>query len=258
MTSPYQRKVHYETQFVDVALRDSMSMSSSRTIALAGLEMWMPEHRIATDPGWAPGPPSPTRPPRPGSSDTVLIRKCLRGNEETWGLLVEKYSRLVYSIPLKLAILPENAADILQAVFLDLLNSLARFRRVDSLRPWLVMATLEKCLQWRKKQAAGADDPGREPGETTALAPARLLEELEQEQVLREAVSALPAGDQEMVQALFYGPEPMPYAEVAQRAASAPGGHHGHRCLKNLCRKLAEMGFARADGWPSPAGGRAV
>jgi len=31
--------------------------------------------------------------------DTRLVKECLRGNEQAWSLLIDKYKALIYSIP---------------------------------------------------------------------------------------------------------------------------------------------------------------
>lgn len=67
-----------------------------------------------------------------------MVAECLAGNEQAWSALIEKYKRLIYSIPTKYQASPEDAADIFQAVCLELFSELPRLRKAESLRAWLV------------------------------------------------------------------------------------------------------------------------
>jgi hypothetical protein len=63
-----------------------------------------------------------------------LIAECLNGNQQAWHMLVERYKNLIYSVPLKYGAPPQDAADIFQAVCLDLFNELPRIRDADAIQ----------------------------------------------------------------------------------------------------------------------------
>ncbi len=65
------------------------------------------------------------------SSDERLVALCLKGDEQAWADLIEKYKNLIYSIPIKLGMY-EDAADIFQSVCVDLLSDLSKFARTES------------------------------------------------------------------------------------------------------------------------------
>jgi DNA-directed RNA polymerase specialized sigma24 family protein len=69
--------------------------------------------------------------------DDRLVAECLKGNQQAWSALVDKYKNLIFSIPVKLG-LHEDAADIFQAVCLDLLTDLPRLRKPRALPKWLM------------------------------------------------------------------------------------------------------------------------
>jgi RNA polymerase sigma factor (sigma-70 family) len=185
-------------------------------------------------------------------SDTRLIRECLAGNEQAWAALINRYKRLIYSIPIKYGARPEDAADILQAVCIELFSELSNLRKTESLKSWLISVTAHQAFHWKKRQRPGQVDlDGMEPEvadaqvrATDILAP-ELLEEVEQEQMVREAIRQLPPRCAEMVRLLFYEHPPLPYAEVARRLGLATGsiGFIRGRCLKRLEKNLMEMGF---------------
>ena len=74
---------------------------------------------------------------------------------------------------------------------------------------------------------------------------AALLEELEQEQIVRDALASLTPRCREMIRLLFYEHPPLPYKEVAKRLGLATGsiGFIRGRCLKRLAKALEKAGF---------------
>ncbi|HWQ52479.1 MAG TPA: sigma-70 family RNA polymerase sigma factor [Bryobacteraceae bacterium] len=183
----------------------------------------------------------------PGATDERLVAECLAGNEQAWSALIDKYKRLIYSVPVKYRASPEDAADIFQAVCLELFSELPRLRNVDSLRSWLITVASHKCLHWKRKREPLAEgEPDEMAGELAAEGTSLdMYEELEREQILRDAVRLLPPRCQEMIRLLFYETPSLPYAEVARRLGLATGsiGFIRGRCLRKLEHALVQMGF---------------
>src|SRR3979411_3299656 len=86
---------------------------------------------------------------RDHSSDEQLIRRCLKGDQEAWSALIEKYKNLIYSIPIKLG-MHQDAGDIFQSVFGDLVSELPRLREHRSLPKWLMQTCYHKCLAYQR------------------------------------------------------------------------------------------------------------
>src|SRR5262249_53483608 len=176
-------------------------------------------------------------------------RSCLDGDPAAWAAVMSKYKRLIYSIPIKYGAQPDDAADIFQAVCTALIAELPRLRRHEALRPWLIRVTRHKTLQWKLRARRESTWPQAEViahdlashdgnGEN-------LLEQVEREQSVREAITALPPRCRELVQLLFYEQPPLPYDEVARRLGLATGsiGFIRGRCLKKLRANLKASGF---------------
>jgi DNA-directed RNA polymerase specialized sigma24 family protein len=72
-----------------------------------------------------------------------------------------------------------------------------------------------------------------------------LLRELEQEQILREAMAGLKPRCRELLRMLFFETPAVPYAMAAKRLGLATGsiGFVRMRCLRGLRRHLEERGF---------------
>src|SRR5687767_2438174 len=80
-------------------------------------------------------------------SDHMLLQACRDGDAQGWSRLLDKYERLVYSIPLNYGLSREDAADIAQIVFTSLLQSLDNLREESNLAGWL--ATVARRHSWR-------------------------------------------------------------------------------------------------------------
>lgn len=185
-------------------------------------------------------------------SDTRLIRECLAGNELAWAALIHKYKKLIYSIPIKYGATPEDAADILQSVSLRLFLELSNLRKTESLKSWLISVTAHQSFHWKKRQRPGQVDlDGLEPEHadtkvrSSVVLPPQVLEEVEQEEMVREALRKLPPRCGEMIRLLFYEDPPLLYAEVARRLGLATGsiGFIRGRCLKRLKKIIMKMRF---------------
>jgi RNA polymerase sigma factor (sigma-70 family) len=180
-------------------------------------------------------------------NDTRLVRECIGGNEEAWGALIDKYKRLIFSIPMKYGLSQADAADVFQNVCLDLLSELPKLREPKALPKWIMQVTSHRCLR-QKRQAqrlelAGDDDKPLD-GEVAPIAE-RILCEAAEEQSLRDAVAGIPPRCRQLVEMLFFEDPPRAYNEIASSLGIATGsiGFIRQRCLEKLRKRLQEAGF---------------
>jgi RNA polymerase sigma factor (sigma-70 family) len=173
----------------------------------------------------------------------------LKGDEKAWASLVDKYKNLIFSIPIKYGLTPDEAADIFQSVCLELLRDLPQLREPRALPAWLIRITSHKCFHWKKKQQKLVTDD-RSQEELSNLqephaGPDDLLSDLEREQTLRDAVAELDPRCRKLVKMLFTEIPPRPYTEVAKSLGVAKGsiGFIRGRCLDRLKRALLRRGF---------------
>jgi RNA polymerase sigma factor (sigma-70 family) len=181
-------------------------------------------------------------------NNTRLVAGCIAGDERAWHVLLDRYKNLIYAIPLRYGAPPQDAADIFQAVCIDLFNELPRLRDAEALQGWLIRVTTHKCYHWKRRQSARAADASE--GKTESLTgsdaiPAEAIVGLEREQMVRESISQLPPRCREMIELLFFEHPPMPYNEVAKRLRLAKGsiGFIRGRCLKRMKKILEQKGF---------------
>ncbi len=187
--------------------------------------------------------------PGPSWSDRRLVVECLDGGEAAWSALVDKYKNLVYAIILKTRVTSEEAADLFQTVWLEAYNDLPKLRQKKSVKPWLITLAKRQCYHWKQKRRrrqlheSGELDAG-ELEEQGVVEPSS-VEELERDQLVREAIFALSARCREMIRLLFFTSPPVPYKEVARRLGLATGsiGFIRGRCLRRLRKNLEKRGF---------------
>ena len=182
-------------------------------------------------------------------SDERLVRACLDGDNQAWSALISKYKNLIYSVPRKYGASPEDAADVFQSVCLELYAELPRLREIGALRGWLVTVAAHQAFHWKRKNQRRAEQ-GLTPADDDRLgsdapAPPELIEEVEREQQVREAVARLSPRCREIVRLLFYEQPPVAYRELAGRLGLATGsiGFIRGRCLASLQRALEKAGF---------------
>jgi RNA polymerase sigma factor (sigma-70 family) len=180
------------------------------------------------------------------STDEQLIQQCLKDKQEAWSALIDKYKNLLYSIPIKLG-MHQDAADIFQAVCLDLLSQLPKLREHRALPKWLMQTCYHKCLRWKTTASRQAElDPVEaENQQDPGSLPEYLLLQLEKEQMLRDVMAEMPERCGQMIHMLFFEIPPRPYNAIARELGLATGsiGFIRGRCLARLRKQLEDRGF---------------
>ena len=189
----------------------------------------------------APGKPSPKW------NDTRLVKECLSGNEAAWAQLIDKYKALIYSIPIKYNLPPQEAADVFQATCVELLVRLPEVRDPRALPKWLMQVAHHECYRMKRLSqrvvSRDSEEDSPEP-EVPAIAES-LLVQTQEEQMLREAMTTLTPQCRRLVELLFFESPSRPYAEVAAELGLALGsiGFTRQRCIERLRRQLEGLGF---------------
>lgn len=177
-------------------------------------------------------------------SDAQLIQVCLRGDERAWEALLERYERLIYSIPRRYGMSEHDAAEVFQNVCITLLEQLERLRHHEKLGAWLVTTTRRECWrQWRQAEPVVQDGPLTPPPAPEA-SPEEVVAEYEEYMRVRSALERLAEGCRKLLWHLYYDPAQPSYADIARRL-NLPLGSIGPtraRCLEKLRLVLEESG----------------
>ncbi len=183
---------------------------------------------------------------KPFREDEQLVRECLLGSEEAWSDLIDKYRNLIFSIPVKYGFSREDASEIFQAVCLALLEELSHLREPRALAAWLITLTARKCARWKHERRLFVEaEIDEESFPDTDKLPEGFLEELEREQILREAIAKASPECRRLIDLLFFSNPPLRYDQAAEALGFAKGsvGATRMRCLEKLRSSLEKKGF---------------
>lgn len=188
----------------------------------------------------------------------ALVRRAADGDHEAWERLVDQFARLIWSITMEFKLVESDAADVVQTTWLRLLEHIDRIQYPDRVGSWLAATARNECLRSlaaRKRVVLGHDDTDLD--HAAAGAPEideRLLAD-ERDQVVRDALSALPRRWQRLLEMLMADP-PVPYTEISDQLGLPIGsiGPTRGRCLAQL-RVLLQTPLVKClDVDPRPAG----
>lgn len=188
-----------------------------------------------------------------GLETAELVESCLAGNADAWEELLNRYNRLIYSIPIRAGMSRADAAEVFQAVSIRLIRRLSTLRDQGKLAKWLITTTTRECWRLsrrhRRDRASVVNNDSDDAYDLNEIAAALPLPderqlELEQQQIVRAAVARLNDRCRELITLLFLRPDEPSYQEVA-RAMGMPESSIGPtraRCLEKL-RKMLEGKF---------------
>jgi len=183
-----------------------------------------------------------TKPPLSEQSDTDLVACCIAGDDRAWSALIDRYSRLVYSIPVRHGLAKQDAEDVFQGVWALVVKHLPKLRDARTLPAWLITTTQRET--WRVSRGRTPTAQSIAAEKEAPLGTHAELELCEHRQRLREAMKRLDARCRVLLETLFRSDRPS-YEVVAEQLGIARGsiGPQRARCLK----KLSDL--ADRSGW---------
>ncbi|HLZ11138.1 MAG TPA: sigma-70 family RNA polymerase sigma factor [Candidatus Acidoferrum sp.] len=182
------------------------------------------------------------------TSDAALVKQCLAGKEEAWAQLIDKYKALIYSVPVRYGLPPQEAADVFQGTCMELLKRLPDLREPRALPKWLIQVAYHQCYHWKRQQQRLVSRDGETELPEPEIPPMaeELVRQTEEEQILREAMAGLAPRCRRLVEMLFFETPARPYSEVASELQLAVGsiGLTRQKCIETLRKRLDELGFS--------------
>ncbi|MCE9635927.1 MAG: sigma-70 family RNA polymerase sigma factor [Planctomycetes bacterium] len=161
----------------------------------------------------------------------------------------KKFGRLVYAVPRRFGLQPEDCDDVYQATWLTAVTRAAppSGEADDVFVRWLaaIAAWETRNLIRRRRLPVRDNDTLQAMEDGNASLPERLQEMAEQQRLLDEALAALPERDRDLVHDLFLCDVPLSYAEIAGRLGLAVGsvGPMRLRAIERLRAELERRGF---------------
>lgn len=96
--------------------------------------------------------------PLPGNAapatEAALVAQLQQGSEAAFRTLVARFQDRVYRTALSLLRSPEDAEDVAQEVFVEVYQTIGRFRGEAALSTWLYRLATSRALQHQRRQSA--------------------------------------------------------------------------------------------------------
>lgn len=182
---------------------------------------------------------SPARKRDDGSVDiSQVVRQAALGDRSSWEQLVSKYSRLIWAMTRDFKLADSDAADVVQATWLRLLEHIDRIEHPDRIGSWLATTARHECLRHvaRRKKVILVDDDVAFSDVSTEQPDLdeRLIAD-ENAEAVRQALSRLPWRWRRLLELLMMDP-PASYAEISSQLGLPVGsiGPTRGRCLERL------------------------
>src|SRR5262245_37626102 len=179
--------------------------------------------------------------------DQRLVERCLGGDATSWDRLVRRHERLVFAVARSYRLSDGDLADVFQEVFAALVSGLPRLRDPRALVRWL-SSTAQRiaratALRSRREQALSAGDPDELaiPAEHGAIEVD--LERLEEQALVRLALTSLSPRCRRLLEALYYEDPAPAYADISRRLGVPMGsiGPTRARCFERLRAALGAL-----------------
>ena len=169
-------------------------------------------------------------------SDAELLKGIRSADQTAWSALVHRYGGRVWTTARAQGLSAELAADVVQTVWLVLLDSLSTIRNDDSIRFWLTTVARHEAIRVSIRQRRLGDDKALSYLSDPTSSDARdRVEESDQVASLRQAMRQLPDRCRELLHLMFSEVE-FSYREIADLLGRPIGslGAQRARCLDQL------------------------
>ena len=159
-------------------------------------------------------------PPSSAGDDSVLLARVQRGDEQAMASLFDRYSKVVYSVALRVLRDPSAAEDVLQEIFMQVWRKPEGFSATrGSLGGWLAVVARNRSIDYLRRRRP------TESVEDVALAsPCNLGEESERNLMTEKARSlilTLPQEQRKTLEMAFF--DGLTHAEIAEMTGEPLG-----------------------------------
>ena len=183
----------------------------------------------------------PVTPERNGGGLDIaaLVRQAASGDRSAWERLVDQYSRLIWAMTRDFKLSESDAADVVQATWLRLLEHIDRIEHPARISSWLATTARHECLRHVAARKRVMLIHHEDAALTEVASPQPEVDErlltAEQAQAVRDALSRLPSRWQQLLELLMADP-PVSYVEISSKLGLPVGsiGPTRRRCLERL------------------------
>lgn len=178
----------------------------------------------------------------------ALVLAAADGNDEAWGVLVDRFAGLIWAIARSHGLSASDAADVSQSTWLRLAEHAHHIREPERIGGWLATTARNESVRLLRRGQRDIPVAAVREDRLNHHAPgleSRLLEE-ERDRSLTRAFERLPSRCQTLLRVLTSVPAPS-YAEASEVLGMPVGsiGPTRARCLEHLRRCAAVTSSSR-------------
>ena len=158
-------------------------------------------------------------------SDIELIELFQNGDDSAFNHLVLRYQERVYWVARRFVNDHDGADDVTQEVFCKVYESLGEFRGDSSVYTWLYRITVNIALNSLRRQKVREFfriDEMFDVKDENTVGPDEALEQVEQKELIEEAIARLPEKQKSVFVLRYY--EELPYEEISKVLKTSVGG----------------------------------
>jgi len=157
---------------------------------------------------------------QPGHEDAALLARVQRGDEQAMAMLFDRYSKIVYSVALRVLRDAASAEDILQEIFMQIWRNPAGFVTTrGSLGGWLAVVTRNRSIDTLRRKK-----PTEQVEEMQLPAAGNLADESERNLMMEKArvvIAQLPAEQRKTLEMAFF--DGLTHSEIAEMTGDPLG-----------------------------------
>ncbi len=140
-------------------------------------------------------------------TDEQLVELAVKENPDAFGEIVKRWERKIFALCFGMLLREDEAKDAAQETFIAAYRNLSRFRGDAKVSSWLHRIAVNQCLTTKRRARTRSEDfldDENHADEKVFVAPAHLTpskttEQSERLQLVRQAVSSLPADLRQIV-----------------------------------------------------------
>ena len=139
--------------------------------------------------------------------DEDLINKVIKGENNAYAILVDRYKHMVYTLALKIVKNREDAEEVAQDSFIKAYNALNDFKGESKFSTWLYKIVYYRSLDYLKKNKRQVETTAIDISEEYNIASMDdaldRMEVKERTEIIKHAIEKLPADDAVLI-TLYY------------------------------------------------------
>ena len=170
-----------------------------------------------------------------------MLRACQSGDRKAWQALLDRYERLVYSIPLNFGLSRSDADDVAQATFSALVHSMGSIADEERVGAWL--GTVARRQTWRLVERRRREPPVPDDRLDRVSTEDSMIAHTENLEWLNQGLAKMDRRCRDLLTALYFSEEAPTYTAVAKEFGIPVGsvGPTRARCLGKLRALLEEL-----------------